>query len=72
MSSISFCKKEKLTLNLLPEQKAKQLNYHGTAVLGQNQYVSAIIHVGINDLLNGSSIEQIGKVVIDIAQRCRN
>ena len=27
---------------------------------------------GINVLLNGSSIEQISKDVIEIAQRCRN
>ena len=35
-------------------------------------YDSAITHVGINDLLNCSSIEQISKDVIEIAQRCKN
>ena len=75
MSSNSFCKKEKLTSNLF--QKAKQLNHHATVVLAQNlydsqhQYDFAIIHE-INDLLNGSSIEQIGKDVFEIAKRCRN
>ena len=69
MSSNSFCKKEKLTSNLF--QKAKQLNHHATVVLAQNlydsqhQYDFAIIHE-INDLLNGSSIEQIGKDVLKL------
>ena len=52
--------------------KAKQLSHHATAVLAQHQYDSWIIHVGINDLLNGSSIEQISKDVIEVAQRCEN
>ena len=41
-------------------------------VLAQRRYDSAIIHVGINDLLNALSIEQISKDVVEIAQRCRN
>ena len=71
-NSIDFCKKEKLTLNVFPRAKAKQLNHHATIVLAQHQYDSAIIHVGINNLLNGSSIEQISKDVIEIAQWWRN
>ena len=71
-NSIDFCKKEKLTLNVFPRAKAKQLNHHATTVLAQHQYDSAIIHVGINNLLNGSSIKQISKDVIEIAQQCRN
>ena len=71
-NSIDFCKKEKLTLNVFPRAKAKQLNHHATTVLAQHQYDSAIIHVGINNLLNGSSIEQISKDVIEIAQWWRN
>ena len=41
-------------------------------VLAQRRYDSAIIHVGINDLLNALSIKQISKDVVEIAQRCRN
>ena len=52
--------------------KAKQLNHHATVVLAQHYYDPTIIHVGINDLLNGFSIEQICKDVIEIVQRCRN
>ena len=29
------------------------VDHHATAVLARHQYDSAIIHVGINDLLNG-------------------
>ena len=68
MSSI---KAGKAYLKPFPRAKAKQINHHETAVLAQHQYDSTIIHVGINDLLNGSSIEQISKDVIEIAQRCR-
>ena len=69
MSSINFCKKEKLILKPFPGAKAKQLNHHATAVLAQHQYDSAIIHVGmINGLLNGSSIEQMSTDVIETAQ----
>ena len=71
-NSIDFCKKEKLTLNVFPRAKAKQLNHHATTVLAQHQYDSAIILVGINDLLNSSSIKQISKDVIEMAQRCRD
>ena len=52
--------------------KAKQLNHHATTVLAQHYYDPTIIHVGINDLLNGLSIEQKSKDVIEIAKRCRN
>ena len=55
-----------------PRAKAKQLNHRATAVLAQHQYDSTIIHVGVNDLLNGLSIEQISKDVIEIAQQYRN
>ena len=55
-----------------PGAKAKQLHYHAATVLAQHQYDSAIIHVGINNILNGSSTEQISKDVIEIAQLCRN
>ena len=68
MSSI---KEGNAYLKPFPGAKAKQFNHHATAVLAQHQYDSTIIHVGINDLLNGSSIEQISKDVIEIAQRCR-
>ena len=68
MSSINFCKKEKLILKPFPGAKAKQLNHHATAVLAQHQYDTAIIHVGINELLNGSSIEQMSTDVIKTAQ----
>ena len=53
---------------VFPRAKAKQLNHRATTVLAQHQYDSAIIRVGINDLLNGSSVEQITKDVIKIAQ----
>ena len=62
----------KAYLKSFPGAKAKQFNYHATAVLAQHQYDSAIIHVGINDLLNGSSIERISKDIIEMAQRRRN
>ena len=62
----------KAYLNPFSGAKAKQLNHHATAVLAQHQYDSAIIHVRINDLLNGSSIKQTSKDVIEIAQQCRN
>ena len=67
-----FLQEGKAYLKPFPGAKAKQLNHHATAVLAQHQYDSAIIHVGINDLLNGSRVEQISKDVIEIAQRCRN
>ena len=67
-----FLQEGKAYLKPFPDAKAKQLNPHATAVLAQHQYDSAIMHVGINDLLNGLSIEQISKDVIEIAQRCRN
>ena len=47
----------KAYLKPFPGAKVKQLNHHATAVLARHQYDSIIIHVGINDLLNGSSIE---------------
>ena len=62
----------KAYLKHFPRAKAKQLNHHATAVLAQHYYDSTMIHVGINDLLNGWSIEQICKDVIEIAQRSRN
>ena len=67
-----FLQEGKAYLKPFPGAKAKQLNHHATVVLAQHQYDSAIIHVGINDLLNGSSIKQISKDVIEIAQQCRN
>ena len=67
-----FLQEGKIHLKPFPGAKAKNLNHHSTAVLAQHQYDSVIIHVGINDLLNGSSIEQISKDVIEIGQRCRN
>ena len=54
-----FLQEEKAYLKPFPGAKVKQLC--ATAVLAQHQYDCAIIHVGINDLLNGSSIEQISK-----------
>ena len=54
-----FLQEEKAYLKPFPGAKAKQL--YATAVLAQHQYDYAIIHVGINDLLYGSSIEQISK-----------
>ena len=51
---------------------AKQLNHHATTVLAQHYNDPTIIHVGINDLLNGLNIEQKSKDVIEIAKRCRN
>ena len=53
---------------LFLEQKQNSL----TITLAQHQYDFAIIHFGIIDLLHGSSIEQISKDGIEIAQRCRN
>ena len=50
-------------VNNFPGAKAKQLNHHATVVLAQHQYDSAIIHVGINDLLNGSSTGQISMLL---------
>ena len=47
-----------------PQAKAKHLKHYATAVKEQHNYDSAIIHVGINYLLKGSSIEQINKDVI--------
>ena len=67
-----FLQQGKAYLKPFPGAKAKQLNHHATTVLAQHQYDSAIIHVGINNLLNGSSIEQISKDVIEIAQWWRN
>ena len=62
----------KAYLNAFPGPKAKQLNHHATAVLAQHQYDSTVIHDVINDLLNGLSIEQISKDVIEIAQGRKN
>ena len=59
-------------MNLFSGAKSKPFNHHATAVLAQHQYSFAIIRVGINDLLNGSSIEQISKNAIEITRRCRN
>ena len=67
-----FLQEGKAYLKSFPGGKAKQLNHHATAVLAQHQYDSAIIHVEMNDLLNGSSTEQVSKDVTEIAQRCRN
>ena len=67
-----FFQKGKAYLKRFPGAKTKQLNHHVTTVLAQHQYDSAIIHLGINDLLDGLSIEQISKYVIEITQRCRN
>ena len=67
-----FLQEGKAYFKSFPGVKAKQLNHHVTAVLAQHQYDSSIVHVGINELLNGSSIEQISKQVIEIAQRYRN
>ena len=41
--------------NFFPGEKAKQLNYHTNPTLSEHQYDAAIIHVGINDLLNAKS-----------------
>ena len=54
-----FLQEGKAYLKSFPGAKAKQLNHHATVVLAQHQYDSTIIHVGINDLLNGSSIKEI-------------
>ena len=62
----------KAYLNASPAPKAKQLNHHATAVLAQHHYDSTVIHVGINDLLNGFSIEQISKDFVEIAQGRKN
>ena len=67
-----FLQEGKADLKPFPGAKAKQLNHRATAVLAQHQYDSTIIHVGVNDLLNGLSIEQISKDVIEIAQQYRN
>ena len=63
-----FLQEGKAYLKPFPGAKAKQLNHHATAVLAQHQYDTAIIHVGINELLNGSSIEQMSTDVIKTAQ----
>ena len=63
-----FLQEGKAYLKPFPRAKAKQLNHHATAILAQHQYDSAIIHIGINELLNGSSIEQISTDVIETAQ----
>ena len=67
-----FLQQGKAYVKPFPGAKAKQLNHHATTVLAQHQYDSAIILVGINDLLNSSSIKQISKDVIEMAQRCRD
>ena len=67
-----FLQGGKTYLKPFPGAKAKQLQYHAATVLAQHQYDSAIIRVGINDILNGSSTQQISKDVIEIAERCRN
>ena len=67
-----FLQQGKAYLKPFPGAKAKQLNHHATTVLAQHQYDSAIILVGINNLLNSSSIKQISKDVIEMAQRCRD
>ena len=59
-----FLQEGKVYLKPFPRAKAKQLNHYATAVLAQHQYDSSIIHGGINDLLIGSSIEQISKDVM--------
>ena len=55
--SNQFSQELKSYLKPFPGAEAKQLNHHATAVLAEKHYDSAIIHVGINDLLNGSSID---------------
>ena len=58
-----FLQEGKAYLNLFPGAKAKQLNHHATEFLAGHYYDSAIIHVGINDLLNGSSTGQISMLL---------
>ena len=56
-----FLQEGKVYLKSFPGAQTKQLNHNATVVLAQHQYDSAIIHFRINDLLNGSSTEQISQ-----------
>ena len=67
-----FLQEGKAYLEHFPGAKARQLNHLATAVSAQHQYYSPIILFGINDLLNGSSIDQISKDGIETARQCRN
>ena len=63
----------KVSLKDFQGAKAKQLNHHIIALLEDNTYDAAAIHVGINDLLtNVKSTNDICKDIIDIGLRCRN
>ena len=46
-----FLQEGKDYLEPSPRAKAKQLNHYATAVLARHQYDTAIIHVGINNLV---------------------
>ena len=64
-----FLQEGKANLEHFPGAKARQLNHLATAVSAQHQYYSPIILFGINDLLNGSSIDQISKDGIEIVRQ---
>ena len=60
-------------MKAFPGAKARELNNYTIPLLEDNTYDGAIIHVGINDLLNNDkSTNDICKEIVDIGLRCRN
>ena len=67
--------KDTAHLKAFTVSKAKQLHHHSIPILEENAYDSAVIHVGINDLLkNPHETKDIAKIVqdiTDVALNCR-
>ena len=62
-------------LKSFPGSKAKQMDHHVISTLEEHQYDTAVIHVGINDLLKSRTnikVSEIAKDIINIALRCRS
>lgn len=52
-----FANNGKRTLKGFPGATSKELAHYVLLILQDNKFVTAVIHVGINDLLNNSSKE---------------
>ena len=81
LKTLSMCKFNSwinganVQLKSFPGYKAMQLDYHTIPILQEQYYDATGIHVGINDLLNSSSKENVDEICDDIiksALRCRS
>ena len=63
-------------LKAFPGSKSQQLNHNSIPILQEYEYDRAIIHVGINDLIENPNenkdATKITRDVIDIALQCRS